>query len=298
MHWIVASLISALFLGFYDLCIKHAVRENAVLPVLFFANLCSATIWLVIIAIHQVVPGALPNTFAVSALTWPQHGLLFLKSALVATSWVCSYFAVKHLPVTIASPIRATGPIWTMIGAFLILAERPTWLQTLGIVVTLASFVGLSFAGQREGIHFHRDKWIWWLCAGTVLNGISGLYDKILLGRIGFTASTVQAWFSIYLALLFLPLAVGWKFRWWSRHEFYWRWSVIGVSLALLCADFIYFDALRNPDALVSLVSALRRGSTLVAFAGGILIFRESNIRQKLPAVIGVLLGIILTIVG
>ena len=39
MTWIVASLVSALFLGVYDLCIKHAIRDNAVLPVLFFSTL-------------------------------------------------------------------------------------------------------------------------------------------------------------------------------------------------------------------------------------------------------------------
>jgi transporter family protein len=294
MHWIAASLLSALFLGCYDLCIKHSVRENAVLPVLFFANLCSALIWTALMAAH----GALPASFTVAPLTPFQHGELLLKSVIVAASWTCSYFAVKHLPVSIAAPIRATGPMCTFIGALLILGERPSGLEVLGILTTLASFVGLSFAGRSEGIHFHRDKWIGWLCAGTVLNGISGLYDKFLLGREGFAASTVQAWFSIYLAALFLPLAIGWKMRWWQRQEFHWRWSIVGVSLALLVADFVYFGALRNPQALVSLVSSMRRGSTLIAFAGGVLFFHETNIRRKLPAVVGLLVGIVLTIVG
>jgi drug/metabolite transporter (DMT)-like permease len=70
------------------------------------------------------------------------------------------------------------------------------------------------------------------------------------------------------------------------------------MSVALLVADFIYFDALRNPAALVSVVSSLRRGSTLVAFAGGLWLFHETNGRQKLPAVLGVLLGIVLTVLG
>jgi bacterial/archaeal transporter family protein len=298
MPWIIASLVSAAFLGCYDLCIKHSVRDNAVLPVLFFANLCSASVWLTLMALRATHPALLPATLAVAPLTGLQHGQLLLKSVIVASSWVCSYFAVKHLPVSIASPIRATGPVWTLIGALLVLGERPSWLQMLGVVTTLASFVLLSFAGRREGIHFHRDKWIWWLCGGTLLGGISGLYDKFLLGRAGFAASTVQAWFSIYLALLFLPLAIGWKCRWWTRHEFHWRWTVLGVSVALLCADFVYFSALRDPNALVSLVSSLRRGSILIAFAGGIVLFNERNVRQKVPAVMGVLLGIVLTVVG
>ncbi|MEN9662283.1 MAG: hypothetical protein RL324_1232 [Verrucomicrobiota bacterium] len=298
MSWILASLVSAFFLGCYDLSIKHAVRDNAVLPVLFFATLCSAVVWALVMAGQAVAPGHFPAMLAVPSLTAAQHLQLLLKSAIVASSWLCSYFAVKHLPVSIAAPIRATGPVWTLIGALLLLRERPSFLETFGISLTLISFVGLSFAGKREGIHFHRDKWIGWLVAGTLFNAVSALYDKFLLGSAGFTASTVQAWFSVYLACLFLPFAVGWKLRWWTRHEFHWRWSIPLISGALLIADFLYFDALRNPDALISLVSSFRRGSTLVAFAGGVYLYREANIRQKLPAVIGVLLGIVLTILG
>jgi drug/metabolite transporter (DMT)-like permease len=298
MPWILASLVSAAFLGCYDLCIKHSVRENAVLPVLFFANLCSAAIWIALMTVHSFAPGTLPAAFVVAPISAAQHAQLALKSAIVASSWVCSYFAVKHLPVSIAAPVRATGPIWTLIGALILLRERPSGLELLGIMTTLGSFIGLSFAGRKEGIHFHRDKWIWWLCAGTLLGGVSGLYDKFLMGRVGYAASTVQAWFSIYLALLFLPLALAWKFRLWQRQEFHWRWTILGVSLALLVADFVYFGALRDPHALVSLVSSLRRGSTLVAFAGGLILFKEANGKQKLPAVIGVLAGIVLTILG
>ena len=184
------------------------------------------------------------------------------------------------------------------VGALIVLGERPSWLEMLGVAITLGSFFGLSLAGREEGIHFHRNKWMGWLYAGTLLGALSGLYDKFLLGRAGFSAATVQCWFSLYLAGLFLPLAAGWKLRLWPRHVFHWRWSILVVSFALLLADFVYFDALRNPDALVSLVSSLRRGSTLVAFAGGLFLFGEVNSRQKFLAVLGVLTGIVLTILG
>lgn len=298
MPWIAASLMSALFLGFYELGTKHAVRDNAVLPVLFFANVCSATVWCALLGVAALSPGTLPTGLHVAPLSGLQHLMLLGKSALVACSWVCTYFAIKHLPVSLASPIRATGPMWTLLGAVLVLGERPSLLEGVGILITLASFIGLSFAGQREGIHFHRDKWVGFAVGGTLLGACSGLYDKFLMGRMGFDAATVQCWFSIYLAALFLPLAIGWKLRLWQRHEFHWRWSILVVSFGLLVADFVYFDALRNPDALVSMVSSLRRGSTLIAFAGGLWLFGEVYSRQKLLAVLGVLTGIVLTILG
>jgi len=298
MHWITASLIAAFFLGCYELFTKVAVRDNAVLPVLFFSTVCNAVIWLALMSLDAARPGLLPAGLTVAPLTTLQHSQLALKSVIVAASWVCTYFAVKQLPMSLASPIRATGPIWILGGALLILTERPTWLEMAGVATTIASFVGLSFAGRQEGIHFHRNKWVLLLIGGTMLGAVSALYDRFLLGRMGFSAATVQAWFSIYLAVVFLPIVIGWKLRWWPRNVFHWRWSIIFLALALLVSDFIYFSALRNPEALISLVSSLRRASTLVAFTGGLVFFHEKNSRSKLLAVLGVLTGIVLTVMG
>jgi drug/metabolite transporter (DMT)-like permease len=295
MNWIFAALLSAVFLGGYDLCTKHAVRHNAVLPVLFLANLCSATVWLSLLALQRAQPGWLPPVLLVPHLGAVQHAQIAAKSLIVSCAWICTYFAVKHLPVSLAAPIRATSPMWTLAGAMLVLAERPTSIQIAGIVVTIASLVLLSAAGKK-GIHFHRNQWVWWLFAGTLLNSCSALYDKFLLGKVGFAPSTVQCWFVIYLTLLFLPLAVGWKWRWWQRNEFEWRWSVLLLSLTLLAADFVYFSALRNPAALISVVSTLRGGSTVVAFAGGLFLFREEGNRTKYLAVAGIVGGIVLTV--
>jgi bacterial/archaeal transporter family protein len=97
---------------------------------------------------------------------------------------------------------------------------------------------------------------------------------------------------------VFLPFAIGWKQRWWPRKEFQWRWSIPLIALSLLVSDYIYFGALRDPHLLVSVVMSLRRGSTLVGFAGGLLFFGEQNGLRKLPAVIGILVGIALTVLG
>jgi drug/metabolite transporter (DMT)-like permease len=155
-----------------------------------------------------------------------------------------------------------------------------------------------SFVGRREGVHFHRNKWVGYLLAGTLLNAVSAIYDKYLLGTAHLSVPTVQAWYSIYMLVFFAPLAIGWQRRWWTRNEFQWRWSIPLIALSMLAGDYVYFAALRDPAALVSLVISLRRGSTLVAFAGGIWLFREPNGWQKLPAVIGIVAGMLLTILG
>ena len=296
MHWVLASLVAALFLGIYELCTKHAVRENAVLPVLFLSSVCSASVWTTLMLVGAAAPGSLPAALRTTSLDGWGHLQLAGKSALVASSWIFTYFAMKRLPVSVSSPIRATGPVWTIFGAVAVLGERLNAWEWLGIATTLASFVGLSFAGRGEGIRFHRDRSIAFMVAGTLLGAVSALYDKYLLGTAHFTVPTVQAWFSVYLAVFFLPLAIGWKWRWWPRNDFHWRWSIPGIAMMLLVSDYIYFGALQDPEARVALVSSLRRGSTLVAFAGGLWVFGEKNGWGKLPAVLGVLAGIVLTV--
>jgi drug/metabolite transporter (DMT)-like permease len=298
MHWLTASLVSALFLGAYELFTKHAVRGNAVVPVLFFSTLTGAAVWTTLMLLEAVRPGLLPRTFVTDPISFFQHCQLALKSAIVAASWMFTYFALKHLPLSLGSPIRATSPLWTLFGAVLLLGERPGTVQTIGILTTLVSFFGLSLAGAREGVHFHRNKWVVFIVLGAMSGAASSLYDKYLLGTLKFTVPTVQAWFSVYLALFFLPLAVGWKFRWWPRNVFVWRWSIPMIAVALLASDYVYFGALRQPDALVSLVMSLRRASTLVAFAGGLWFFGESHGWRKLPAVLGILAGIALSLLG
>lgn len=302
MHWAPLSLTSALFLGCYDTCQKHALRDNPVLPVLLISTGTCAAVWSALLLVQRLAPSALPASLLVPELSWLSHAQLLFKAAIVAASWLCTYLAVKHLPISLAAPIRATSPLWTLAAAILLLAERPSLLQVLGICTTLLSFLGLSVVGRREGVHFHRDRWVGYLLLGTLFGAASGLYDKLLLGKLALAPSTVQAWFSIYLLALFAPLACLWWFARGRRQSpevrFQFRFSMPILALCLLCADFAYFSALREQAGLISLVASLRRGSTLIAFAAGVFLFKEANGRQKLAPVLGIVLGIVLTILG
>ena len=138
MHWIAATLLSAFFLGLYDLCTKHSVRHNAVTPVFFFSTLTGALVWVALLLVQSLHPGILPPTLVTDPLTLKQHLQLLLKSTIVAASWIGTYYALKHLPLSLGAPIRATSPLLTLFGAVLFLGERPTLLETLGILTTCA----------------------------------------------------------------------------------------------------------------------------------------------------------------
>ena len=49
--WLPPILLSAFGLGFYDLCKKHAVRDNPIMPVLFLATLCGSTFFVLAVVV-------------------------------------------------------------------------------------------------------------------------------------------------------------------------------------------------------------------------------------------------------
>jgi transporter family protein len=293
MLWVLLSILSALFLGVYDLLKKAGVRSNAVPPVLFFSVLAGGAIWLPLLVWSSIFPeDDSLGRFRVASLSWPEHGLLLAKSALVSASWMLNYFAVKHIPVSIAAPIRATSPLWTILIAVTLMGESPTGIQWLGIVIILVAFYAFSFVGKLEGIHFHRDRWVACMIGATLIGSLSALYDKYLFQTRGMAPATVQCWFSVYLVIVQIPSILVWRAGRFGRREFEWRWCIPLIGILLLIADFLYFVAIGQPDALISVISPLRRCAVLVTFFGGIAAYREKNFRPKLACIAVLLFGV------
>ena len=297
MHWLWLSLLSAVILGLYGIAKKKAVDGNPIPPVLMLQVATAAVIWLPALLISMVFPQTadtiLPGSrFVVQSLTVTQHAMLFFKSLLVATSWLLALYGVKHLPISVSAPIRATSPVWTILVAVSLLDERPDLLQWCGIGTVMLAFFLLSRASRKEGIAFTDNRAVAAMVAATLLGSGSALYDKHLLQRFHFTPATVQAWFSVYLTVVMIPVAVHWYLRQRKQHPLQVRRSIFAVAVALLLADFCYFEALSDPTAMISVISPLRRASVVIPFAYGILFLEESNGRQKAAFVALLLAGV------
>ncbi|NNJ71218.1 MAG: EamA family transporter, partial [Kiritimatiellales bacterium] len=281
--WVWLGLISMVFLGIYDLCKKHALNDNAVLPTLFFSNLASVLLVLPILLLSRFAPGWIRETcFYAAPMTMQWHGFMIAKALVVGTSWICAYFALKHLPISIVSPIRASGPVWTLIGAILIFHERPESLQWAGMGLIFICYFIFSFIGREEGIHFHRSKWVGLIFLATLIGTCSTLFDKWVIHQQGMAPAQVMAWYFIYLSLFF-SLVIA--FLWWPKRHvttaFRWRWTIPMIGILLVFADFFYFLGVADPDALIVILSVLRRCSVLISFFAGALLFQEVNKRKK-----------------
>lgn len=294
--WLILTFISATFIGIYEVAKKQAVKDNDVWLVLFYTSLVAAAIYAPFMVLSQV--GWLSPEFFlyVPTLSTYSHLLILGKTLLVLSSWVLSYSALKHLPITIAAPIRSTSPLWTILGAVLFYGERLSVQQWLGVVVTLSFFFMFSRAGKAEGVSFRTNKWVGLALLAAMFSSSSALFDKHLLRSLDKVA--VQAYFTLYQLLLLAPVVWVIKKRGWSQSSFHWRWTIPLVAVLLLLADFFYFSALNQPDSLLAVVSTIRRGSVLITFALGAWLFREKNLWRKGVFLLGILGGLMILLLS
>lgn len=287
MTWWLLAFCSAALLGGYDSFKKISLKDNAVVPVLLLNTVLSALIFS-------------PFLFTTGWGGWAVQKFILFKSALVLSSWMAGYFAMKNLPLTIVGPINATRPVLVLLGAIFIFDEHLNALQWGGVILAMVAYFLMRLSGHKEGIK-PGNKWLVCLILAVILGAASGLYDKFLMSpeRLGLDRSQVLAWYTLYqagmmaLVLVFLWLPVRRR-----TTPFRWDWSIPFISIFLCGADYLYMQALSQPDALIAVVSMIRRGSVLVSFAIGAFILKEKNIRSKALDLILLLASMVLLYLG
>ncbi len=302
--WLICGFISAMLLGFYDVCKKHSLKDNAVIPVLFLNTLFCSLIFLPLVAcsfmgvIHEDALLYVPQQ------GWDVQKYIVLKSCIVLSSWLCAYFGMKHLPLTLVGPINATRPVMVLVGAILVFGEQLNLLQWIGVALAVLSFFLLSRSGKKEGIDFKHNRWVLFVVLGAVLGAISGLYDKYLMapvenGGVGLNRMVVQSYYNFYQCGMMLTMLL---LIWWPTRKkttpFHWNWAILLISVFLSVADFVYFYGLSLDGAMVSVVSLARRSSVIVSFLVGAFVFHEKNLKSKAVDLLFVLLGMLFLYLG
>lgn len=295
--WVTGALLSSFLLGIYYIFQKTALKGNAVLSVLFISTAISSLLFLPLILLSKTGVLGIENFFYVPSGNLQEHLAVMLKSCIVFSSWFCGYYAIKHLSITLVGPVKASQPVLTLLGATLILGEHLNGYQWIGVMLGIASLYFMSRTSKSEGIDFKSNKLVWLLFLSVIFGAISGLYDKHLMLR--YDRMFVQSWYLLYqtflTGLLFLLLQ---KNRILGNAKFQWRNSIPFIAIFLSMADLVYFWALSQEGAMISIISMIRRSSVLVSFLGGVFIFKESNIKAKAFDLILILIGLIFLYIG
>ena len=298
--WLILAFVSATFLGFYDTSKKASLKDNAVLPVLLLNTIFSTLIFSPFLIEYVTGAGWFEGT-AFETVAQDHgvraHMLVVLKAFIVLSSWIFGYFGLKHLPLTLVGPINATRPVLVLVGAMLIFGERLNAYQWAGVLLAVLSTYMMSRAGKKENIDFKNNKWVWCVAAATISGAISGLYDKHIMKVL--SPMFVQSWFNFY-QMIIMTVICG--LLWYpKRHHttpFRWNWAIPLISVFICIADFAYFTSLADSESMISVVSLVRRGSVIISFICGAIIFKERNLRAKALDLALILAGMVLIWLG
>ncbi len=288
--WILLAVISSISLGFFDVFKKLSLERNNVYVVLLMNVLIST-----VLVSPLIVMSIMGNPLC--ALSLKGHGLIFIKSLIVAASFVMGFLSMKYLPLSISGSINAARPILVLLGAIALFGESPNTTQWIGIILGFVSLLWVGFIGRREKVEKGAGMWIAFGIVSIVLWAASGLYDKWLLGN-GYTPLAIEAWYPFYETLIMLVVVAFIYKGQFSPDRFHWSKNIIVISILIVIADLAYFYSLSYPESLVSVASMIRRGSSLVAFFYGVIVLKEKNLRLKVIDQLLLITGMTLIIIG
>ena len=302
--WVVLAFISALCLGSYDISKKIALRDHRVIDVLTLSILISSCILCLPLLLSRLCPELMTDThFYVPRMDAQAHLLTFLKSCIVLSSWIFSYVSLKHLPISIVSPMQATRPMWTLIGALLIFGERLSTFQWIGILLAIGTVFVFSFKGKSKIINHKssiQNRYYIALALAILIGACSGLYDKYLMRH--FDHNAVQVYYTFYQAAMMLIVWIIDRYAKSAKKQNsnksllltpYSLLPIFLISLFLIISDNVYMLALRDPDSLIAVVSTIRRGGAVLGFAYGLIFLHEPEPKKKIACMIGIMAGLI-----
>lgn len=277
--WVLLAVFSAILLGTYDVAKKQALRKNGTFAVLLVATALST---LFVSPFLRIGPAE-------------DHLKLALKAVLVTASWVSGMEGLKRLPLTTVSTIKGSRPVFVVLFSIILFGERLNWMQWLGIAIVLGALYMLGFTSRRDASAQVRKTGFIWMGISVLTGVASALYDKYIMK--GMEPMFVQSWTNLFITII-LALCVLVKRLQARSDKFRWDWTLVLVAVLITGADALYFFALKQPDALLSIISVVRRASVLVTFVLGAIIFHEGNIRAKGLNMLLMAVGVVLLLIG
>ncbi|MBP5488587.1 MAG: DMT family transporter [Bacteroidales bacterium] len=280
--WLWLALLSAFLLGFYDITKKKALAKNGPIEVLFAVTAIS-TIFLS------------PCLFLYSG-PWQHHLMLVGKAVLVSASWISGMYALKLLPITVVSPLKATRPFFVVLLSLFLFGERLNALQYVGVALALASIALTGLSGGRGQAGSGNRRGYLAIAVSIAAGVASALYDKHIMAQM--EPLFVQSWTNLYITVVVGVYLLAVRGISGTSEGFRWDWMLLLTAVLITGADMAYFFALGSEGALLSVISIVRRAAVLVTFVFGALIFKEKNLRGRAFALILLLAGMVCLMLG
>ena len=290
MEWYWLALSSALLSAFAAILQKKALNE------------INALNFTVIVSVFV----ALFSTFLIGKVDLSVSGsysilVLFGKSIINATAFLCIMIALKNLEISRALPVLAASPMAVALLAFILLGESLSLTEVLGMVLIVLGTYILELKKNENIIApfrvFVESKYHRIILIALGLMSLSAILDKLLLTSFKLPPLTflvMQNYFFLIIFLLYRFLS-GLK----NRNEKLFKGVsknilIIIVLIAIATIGYRWTQIEATKLGPVGLVIAVKRLSVLFAVLIGAKLFKEENYLRKVLATLTIVAGALL----
>lgn len=289
MIWILCTLFYGLAKGGREICKKKALQKNEVMEVLFFHTLLSFVF---------VIPDV-RNGFGLPLTTYL---LIALKSFVIFLAWMCSFNAIKRLPISLMGILELSRVLFATLFGVVFLKEIMGTNQIIGLVfvsvglliLPLPNIIQSKKSGTKVDTENVKIIFVIIALVSCMLNAVSATMDKYLMST-DLTSGQLQFWYMFFMVVYYgiYVLVKRIKINWKSLLKNYWIWI---LSILFVLADRALFVANAHPDSRVTIMTLIKQSCCVVSIVGGKLIFKEKNILFKLFCAGIIVAGILLTV--
>lgn len=277
--WIWLVMLYGLLRGARDVIKKKALEKSTMMEVLFFYTLLS------FLFVSYEAKNALKVDYS-------YIGLIVFKSFMVFTAWICSFSAIKKLPVSFYGVLELSSVVFATLMGVLFLGEKMTVFGTVGMLVVM---LGLFLVNRKKDVAYKDNKITFKYTALALLsclfNSASGVMDKVLMQHMD--SGQLQFWFMLLMTLMYLIFMLVKK----SKVRFSCLWKnpwIIAISILFVIGDRALFFANSMPNSHVTAMTLIKRSSCFVTILGGALFYKEKNILYRLCCGLIIMAGIII----
>nr|MBQ8252611.1 EamA family transporter [Lachnospiraceae bacterium] len=282
--WMLQVLLYGLLKGTREIVKKKSLGRSSVMEVLFFYTLFGFLF-------------VCPDAGNAGGVLKEQMVLVIVKSFVIFLAWMCSFKAIKKMPISLYGILDLSRVLFAMLLATVVMHETLTGYQVTGLAFVCTGLLmlkGLPGKKKEEGSGEKVAPVIVMLAfASCLLNAFSGLLDKILMQDM--SSSQLQFWYMLYLVLFYLVYIIVTKAKIRIKDALKNPWIWI-LAILFIIADRSLFLANANPDSRISVMTLIKQSGCLVTILGGKFIFHEKNIGYKLICATVIVAGIVIAV--
>ena len=286
--WITLVIIYGLFKGIRDITKKKAMQINSTIEVLFVYTLLS----FVMGAFLSFFSGEASPLQTDKSVLW----IIGIKSSVIFIAWICSFKAIKKLPIGFYGIMDMSRVVIAAVLSVVFLHESPTSFKLIGMALVLAGLLLVNLKGDDDGGKKANTVYILMVLVSCLMNAVSDILDKYLMGGGGLTSGQLQFWYMLFLVVLYFGymLVSKTKIDWKKIFRNYW---LVIMSVLFVFGDKALFEACKYEDSSVITMTLIKQCSVLITIIGGRLVFKEKHTLYKLMCAAVIITGIVISVI-